>query len=434
MKGRPQTTDFRLQTTDHRLQTSDFRQTRDYRPQTPALHHSSTPPLHHSTTPPIRTAHPSVLLLLSALLFAPYAHAAERFPPPDFESGYSLPETTTPPPRIANMAVVDVVVLLFTLGLASYLALKRRRRNEILYLSMFSLVYFGFYREGCVCAIGSIQNVSLAMFDGRAVIPLGVLAFFILPLAFTLFFGRTFCAAACPHGALQDLVLVKPVKVPAWLEQGLRLVPYVYLGGAVLLAATGSAFIICQFDPFIGLFRMTGTRNMLLFGGGFLIAGMFIGRPYCRYLCPYGAILGLLSKVSKWHVAITPDECIQCRLCEESCPFAAIHHPTPSESGEARPVGRARLGRLLLLLPVCVILGGWLGARLSGPISLLHPQIDLAEQVFLAETGQLKETDDAVKAFRQTGRPSQELFDEALPMKERYVTWGWFFGAFVGLV
>jgi len=63
---------------------------------------------------------------------------------------------------------------------------------------------------------------------------------------------------------------------------------------------------------------------MLILGGCFLVVGLFVGRPYCRFLCPYGAVLGLLSKAAKWHVRIPPQDCIQCRLCEDACPYGAI--------------------------------------------------------------------------------------------------------------
>ncbi|MHC5074726.1 MAG: 4Fe-4S binding protein, partial [Planctomycetota bacterium] len=104
-------------------------------------------------------------------------------------------------------------------------------------------------------------------------------------LVFTLFFGRTFCSAVCPLGAIQDLVLLRPVQVAPCLEGGLRLFAYIYLGAAVLLAATGSAFIICRYDPFVSFFRITGHMSLLVLGVCFLLIGMFVGRPYCRFIC-----------------------------------------------------------------------------------------------------------------------------------------------------
>src|SRR6267154_4914818 len=218
------------------------------------------------------------------LVSANLALAQQRFPPPDFESGHRLPLTATPAARAQLLQYGDVAVLALCLGLASWLVFQKRSRKALVALSLFSLLYFGFWRKGCVCSIGSLQNVSLALADTGYAVPLSVVLFFALPLVFALFSGRTFCAAVCPHGALQDLVLLKPITVPAWLEQGLSVLPFVYLGLGVLFAATGSMFVICQYDPFVPLFRMSGRSVMVAAGSALLLLGVFVGRPYCRFL------------------------------------------------------------------------------------------------------------------------------------------------------
>jgi polyferredoxin len=265
-------------------------------------------------------------------------------------------------------------------------------------------------------------------------VSLGIVAFFALPLLFTLFFGRTFCAAVCPLGAIQELVSLRPVKVPAWLDQALGLLAYVYLGVAVLFAATGTAFVICQYDPFVAMFRLSGSTNMLVFGGCFLVVGLFVGRPYCRYLCPYGAILGLLSKVSKWHLRIPPEECIQCRLCEDACPYGAIRAPTVAQSPGMRRKGRRRLLAMLALAPVLVALGVWLGGRLATPLSQMHPEARLAERIRLEETGKVPGTTDASEAFRETGRSTRDLYAAAIGLRGRFAFGGLWLGGWVGLL
>ncbi len=361
------------------------------------------------------------------------ASGMERFPPPDFDSGYELPETTTPSRSTRSHEVDDAVVLFFALASASFLALKVRSRRWLYVVMLFSLAYFGFYRKGCVCSVGAIQNVTLALFDRGYAVPLAVLAFFVLPLVFTLLFGRTFCAAVCPLGAMQDVVLLRPAKVPRWLAHALELLPYVYLGLAVLLAATGSAFLICRYDPFVSFFRLSGSASMLVFGACFLTVSLFIGRPYCRFLCPYGAILRQLSSASKWHLTIAPDECVRCRLCEDSCPVGAVLKPTGEQAAFDRAKGKQRLAILLALLPVLVAVGAILGGWLGGPLSRMNATVALAERVRLEESGRAERVTDASEAFRKTGRPSKELFEEALKKRAEFALGGRLFGAFLGL-
>jgi ferredoxin len=377
----------------------------------------------------------SAVLLLLAL--AGVAVAEQRFPPPDFESGHHLPVTTTPPARAILFQYLDVAVLAASLGMATWLIYKRRSRKGLMALSIFSLLYFGFWRKGCVCAIGSLQNVSLALCDHSYAVPVGVVAFFVLPLVLALFAGRSFCAGVCPHGALQDLVLLKPIKVPPWLEQALSVLPYIYLGAGVLFAATGSAFIICQYDPFVPIFRMSGRSLMVLSGVALLLLGVFVGRPYCRFLCPYGALLKLGSMVAKWRVRVTPNYCTQCRLCEASCPFGAMREPESSPTGaQALAKDRRRLAWMLALLPVLLAGGGWLGHQFSAPASRLHPTVSLADQLVRAEgtapnIGVLSPDDLALERARQTPK---EILTEAAVIRHKFSIGGWVFGAWVGLV
>ena len=299
--------------------------------------------------------HHRILPLLLLLIPPAVSSAGEFIPLPTFSS-YEIPATQNPAARAAWLSYLDVAALIVALSLASYLAIRRRSRRGLFLLGVASLAWFGFWRSGCICPIGAIQNVALAAFDASYVVPVSALAFFILPLIFTLFFGRTFCAAVCPLGAVQELVVLRPVKTPPWLDHALGLLAYVYLGAAVVFAATGAAFVICRYDPFVGMFRLSASADMLILGGCFLVLGMFVGRPYCRYLCPYGAILGLLSRLSKWHLRIPPERCIQCRLCEDSCPYGAIREPTPKSPIGKPSETRRCLAVLLLLLPVLVAL------------------------------------------------------------------------------
>jgi NosR/NirI family nitrous oxide reductase transcriptional regulator len=278
------------------------------------------------------------LLVVSAVLpalVAPRADAQWQYqrevdvapPDEDIGSGYVTPAVQRPLPRAAWWNVVDMAALGVALGLSTWLVLRQRSRRWFVVLVIGSLLYFGFYREGCVCAIGAIQNVSVALVDPTYTLPLVVIVFFFLPLVLALLFGRVYCGGVCPLGALQELVLLRPVQVPRRLDKVLGLFPYVYLGLAVWFAIRPAAdrdFVICRFDPFVGFFRFAGPADIMIFGGALLVLAIFIGRPYCRYLCPYGALLALLSRFAWRGVTITPDKELDCGLCAESCPYGAI--------------------------------------------------------------------------------------------------------------
>jgi NosR/NirI family nitrous oxide reductase transcriptional regulator len=358
-----------------------------------------------------------------------------RFPPPEFESGYRLPDMAPlPAARPVVYEYVDAVLLVAALLIASHLILRRRSRRAIFALMIAALFYFGFWREGCICPIGAIQNVTLTAFDSTYAIPLAAAAFFVIPLVFTLFNGRVFCGAVCPLGAIQDAVLLHPVAVPRWLESGLRLLAYAYLGAAVLFAALGSTFLICRYDPFIGFFRLTGNWNILILGVSLLVIGLFVGRPYCRFLCPYGVILRQLSRLSKRRVTITPNECIKCRLCEDACPFGAIREPTEDWPEGEYQVAKRRLALFLIVLPVLIAAGAWGGYSLKERLARMHPRVRTAERVFLEETGQVTGTTNESDAFRTTGQTTELLYRDATGIRRQFAIGGALLGAFVGFV
>lgn len=389
-----------------------------------------------------------ILLLLAVLVTVGGSLVAAednaRFPKPDFESGYVMPSTPTPAARFWAANYLDVGVLLFALSLAAYLVYGRRSRRGIFWLTVGSLGYFGFYREGCVCPIGAIQNVSKGLFDTSFGVSWIVLAFFLLPLIFALFFGRIFCAAVCPLGAIQELVTLRPLRMPIWLKHILGLVPHLYLGLAVLFAALGGAFIICQLDPFISIFRLTGELEMYILGASFLVVGIFIGRPYCRFLCPYGVLLSWCARLSPRRLSIYPETCVTCHLCENSCPYDCIR-PANTESDPA-PTTKRRVLWLLCLLPIFIAVGAFFGHAASPILALNNYTVATAVELkaredkrLLSSEAEVDDADDApesevIAAFVKTEKSPAQVYAAADAVREKFGFAGYLLGGFIGLV
>jgi len=251
----------------------------------------------------------------------------QRFPPPDFESGYKQPELHLQTRHTRARETADAVLLVAAMAAAAWFLLRRRSRRLVFVLGLGCLLYFGFYKKGCICPIGAVQNVVLVLADAHYRIPMTAAAVFVAPLVVSLFFGRVFCGSVCPLGAIQDIFLFKPVRMPSRLEEALGLLRYFYLGLVVYFVVEEEHFLICRYDPFVAFFKFGGSMGMLITGGVILGIAVFVGRPYCRFLCPYGALLSLTSRWTAHGVSVTPDDCIKCTLCEDACPFGAIEPP-----------------------------------------------------------------------------------------------------------
>jgi len=373
------------------------------------------------------------ILLLIMLLWHAVLFAQERFPRPEFQTDYVYPEHQMPLQRSQTWEYIDVGVLIAALSVTTWLALKKRSRQGLIWMSVFSLAYFGFFREGCICAVGSVQNVALALFNGSYAIPLTALLFFIIPLIFALLFGRVFCAGVCPLGAIQELTGFKPLKLPKAVESIMAAVPFIYLALAVLFASMESQFIICKYDPFVGFFRLDATFTMIIFGVLLLLAGIFINRPYCRYLCPYGVLLNIFSRFAGKHLTITPAECINCRLCEDACPYDAIIPSNINQPAEEPVKSRKRFIAYFLLIPVFAAAGGLILYNAAPALATIHKEVQLAQEIRAEQETGIEAVSEAASAFKESGQTEEELFANEATIISRFKKASPWAGVFLGL-
>ena len=374
------------------------------------------------------------LSLLISLLYIGKSFAQNRFPKPDFESGYKYPDIQYAIPNDSLWTTIDIILLVILMCIVAWAVVRKHTRKPIIWVSAISVAYFGFFRSGCVCSIGSVQNISLALVDNTYILPISVLLFLILPIIFAFLFGRVFCAGVCPFGALQDLLNVKNYKLSKAITTVLGIIPWLYLIFALLYAVTRSSFIICRFDPFIGIFRIGGDLGLIIFGVLLLIVAIFTGRPFCRFICPYGALLSLFSKVSIWNIKITKKTCINCELCNNACPVDAIKQPYDNKLKESRLQGVKRIISYFILLPLMIFAGAFIMRSLSGDLSMANKEVRLYNMVMQHENEPNDVLSVELEAFYGQGDTIEDLTSNYNKIQAQFKLYSTIAGALIGLV
>lgn len=368
------------------------------------------------------------------LICSTIAMAVARFPKPDFTSGYEYPDIVHGLPNELFWNILDIVLLVGMMALVVWAAYRKRYRAVMISVSLVSVLYFGFFRSGCVCSVGSIQNVILATVDSGYHLPLYVLLLFLLPILFALLFGRVYCSGVCPLGALQELINVRNFRLSRSVSVTLSMIPWVYLAFTILYAATRSQFLICRLDPFIGIFRLGGDVGVMTFGIVLLVMSIFIGRPFCQFLCPYGALLSVFSSLSWKKLEITDKGCINCALCGVSCPVDAIRAPQSSRTKEERSIGVKRIILFAFLLPALTFTGAMLVGSQSDVLSLAHKDVHLYELLLRQEANPELEEPLEVETFHALGGDMEELKEKVDAVRSDYMVYAHLAGALIGFV
>lgn len=302
-----------------------------------------------------------------------------------FDLGYQLPSkyirTVAPPPaaevsasvvavtsqsefdaqqalwkRIWQGKKVEIVVLgvMLTILTGVFFFQNLAVRNErgfywfrICFLTV-TLVYLGWMSNA------QLSVVNLMALFGSLVSGFSWQAFLLDPLTFILWFsvaaallfwGRgAYCGWLCPFGALQELLnqVARKLRIPQWtLPWGLheRLWPLkymIFLGlFGVSLTSIEQAEHLAEVEPFKTAIILNFVRAwpFVAYVAALLIAGLFVERFFCRYLCPLGAALAIPARLRMFDWLKRYKECGNpCQTCAHQCPVQAIH-PT----GEINP-------------------------------------------------------------------------------------------------
>ena len=155
-------------------------------------------------------------------------------------------------------------------------------------------------------------------------------------LSISFLFRKAFCSWLCPVGTISEYLWRGGQKMfrrnffpPRWLDIGLRGLKYLLLGFFVWAVTSMAANELAAFmaSPYgviadvkmLNFFRHLGQTGAIVLGV-LVVASLFIQNFWCRFLCPYGALLGITSLFSPARIRRNPDTCIDCAKCAKACP------------------------------------------------------------------------------------------------------------------
>lgn len=164
------------------------------------------------------------------------------------------------------------------------------------------------------------------------------LVIFVATIITAWIFRRALCSWICPIGTLSEQLaglgrrlITRNLRVPGWLDAALLVVKYslvIYLV-RVFVSLPADETIGFMSLPFyaisdVAMFDMFANLNPIvwLIIGLIVLGSMLVKSFWCRYLCPYGALLGLVSILTPIFIRKDPEKCTRCGLCDKSCPAA----------------------------------------------------------------------------------------------------------------
>jgi polyferredoxin len=256
------------------------------------------------------------------------------------------PPPTTPPPakkpllrraapdpsqRIRQIVQLSFVALNAWLGLQFYLWVRYYERGGI-----------GFSvprppgAEGWL-PIAGFMNFKYLLVTGR-VPSIHPAAMFLLMafLAMSLLLKKSFCSWLCPVGTFSEYlgklgkkIFRRSLRLPRWLDIPLRGLKYLLLAFFVFIIGSMSAAALDDFmhTPYglvadvkmLNFFRDMGQTAAIVIAALVLLS-LLIENVWCRYLCPYGALMGLASLLSPLKIRRNREACIDCAKCAHACP------------------------------------------------------------------------------------------------------------------
>ncbi len=200
--------------------------------------------------------------------------------------------------------------------------------------------------------IASLMGLLHWLYTGtvNTIHPAGVFIFIAI-VGIGLLFKKSFCSWMCPIGTLSESLWMfgekifgRNINVPRWLDYPLRSLKYLILF-YFLWAIFGMSAQVLEAFLYSPYNRVSDIKMYLFFSDMsnfaltviliLVIGSVVIKNFWCRYLCPYGALLGSLSWLSPVKITRNKSTCIDCELCTRACPSnVKVHKANKVHSDE----------------------------------------------------------------------------------------------------
>ncbi|MBN2656773.1 MAG: 4Fe-4S binding protein [Spirochaetales bacterium] len=186
-----------------------------------------------------------------------------------------------------------------------------------------------------VCPFGGVVTIYNLITTGTFVQKIHESSLVLMLIVFgaAILVGPIFCGWICPFGTFQEWLGALGRKIfkkkynrfiPYKFDKYLRFLRYLVLIWAVFITAWSGKILFADFDPYYALFQFwTGEVAVTGFIALFLVVllSLFVERPFCKYACPYGAVLGLFNLIRIFGLRRNADTCISCSACDKACPM-----------------------------------------------------------------------------------------------------------------
>ena len=186
-----------------------------------------------------------------------------------------------------------------------------------------------------LCPFGGVVTIYQYATTGTFVQHIHEAAFALMVIGFVLaiLFGPVFCGWVCPLGTVQEWVSSLGKKffkrrfnhfVPAKLDSLLRYTRYLVLAWVLYMTATTGTLVFISYDPYNALFNLWSSEVAV--GGVIVLAvtlglSLFVERPWCKYACPYGAVLGISNLFRIFSIRRSETTCKADGACSIMCPM-----------------------------------------------------------------------------------------------------------------